>query len=139
MGGLWCARRSSGRQDIPLEWPYGSDLTAAARRGELDPVAGRDDELARLIQIFGRKTKNNPVLIGRSGVGETAIVEGLALRIVEGAVPAGLQGKRLVSLDLAALVAGSMYQGEFERRLKSAINLIAASPESSCCWSTNSA
>ena len=120
-------RRTSGKQDMPLEWEYGRDLTAAARRGELDPVIGRDDEMARLIQIFGRKTKNNPVLIGRSGVGKTAIVEGLALRIVEGAVPSGLLGKRLVSLDLAALVAGSTYRGEFEGRLKSAINLIAAS------------
>ncbi len=121
------ARRGSGKPDIPLEWEYGRDLTAAARRGELDPVIGRDGELARLIQIFGRKTKNNPVLIGRSGVGKTAIVEGLALRIVEGAVPAGLLGKRLVALDLAALVAGSRYHGEFEGRLKSAINLIATS------------
>ena len=112
---------------MPVPWQYGRDLTAAARQGELDPVIGRDGELARLIQIFGRKTKNNPVLIGRSGVGKTAIVEGLALRIVEGAVPAGLLGKRLVSLDLAALVAGSSFRGEFERRLKDAINLIAAS------------
>jgi ATP-dependent Clp protease ATP-binding subunit ClpB len=112
---------------VPVEWQYGRDLTAAARQGDLDPVIGRDAELARLIQIFGRKTKNNPVLIGRSGVGKTAIVEGLALRIVEGAVPAGLLGKRLVSLDLAALVAGSSFRGEFERRLKDAINLIAAS------------
>ena len=112
---------------MPVEWQYGRDLTAAARQGDLDPVIGRDAELARLIQIFGRKTKNNPVLIGRSGVGKTAIVEGLALRIVEGAVPAGLLGKRLVSLDLAALVAGSSFRGEFERRLKDAINLIAAS------------
>ena len=111
----------------PVRWEYGRDLTAAARQGELDPVIGRDGELARLIQIFGRKTKNNPVLIGRSGVGKTAIVEGLALRIVEGAVPAGLIGKRLVSLDLAALVAGSSFRGEFERRLKDAINLIATS------------
>jgi ATP-dependent Clp protease ATP-binding subunit ClpB len=112
---------------VPVPWEYGRDLTAAARRGELDPVIGRDVELARLIQIFGRKTKNNPVLIGRSGVGKTAIVEGLAVRIVEGAVPAGLLGKRLVSLDLAALVAGSSFRGEFERRLKDAINLIATS------------
>jgi ATP-dependent Clp protease ATP-binding subunit ClpB len=112
---------------VPVPWQYGRDLTAAARLGELDPVIGRDGELARLIQIFGRKTKNNPVLIGRSGVGKTAIVEGLALRIVEGAVPAGLVGKRLVSLDLAALVAGSSFRGEFERRLKDAINLIATS------------
>jgi ATP-dependent Clp protease ATP-binding subunit ClpB len=121
------ARRSSAKPGGPVEWQYGRDLTAAARQGELDPVIGRDGELARLIQIFGRKTKNNPVLIGRSGVGKTAIVEGLALRIVEGAVPAGLLGKRLVSLDLAALVAGSSFRGEFERRLKDAINLIAAS------------
>jgi ATP-dependent Clp protease ATP-binding subunit ClpB len=120
-------RRTPGKKDMPLEWTYGRDLTAAARRGELDPVIGRDDELARLIQIFGRKTKNNPVLIGRSGVGKTAIVEGLALRIVEGEVPAGLLGKRLVSLDLAGIVAGSRYQGEFEGRLKTAINLIASS------------
>jgi ATP-dependent Clp protease ATP-binding subunit ClpB len=121
------ARRSSGRPDEPVEWEYGRDLTEAARQGELDPVIGREAELTRLIQIFGRKTKNNPVLIGRSGVGKTAIVEGLAMRIVEGAVPAGLLGKRLVSLDLAALVAGSSFRGEFERRLKDAINLIAAS------------
>jgi ATP-dependent Clp protease ATP-binding subunit ClpB len=121
------ARRSSAKPDEPVEWRYGRDLTAAARQGELDPVIGRDAELARLIQIFGRKTKNNPVLIGRSGVGKTAIVEGLALRIVEGTVPSGLLGKRLVSLDLAALVAGSSFRGEFERRLKEAINLIASS------------
>jgi len=121
------ARRSSGRPDEPVEWEYGRDLTEAARQGELDPVIGREGEMTRLIQIFGRKTKNNPVLIGRSGVGKTAIVEGLAMRIVEGAVPAGLLGKRLVSLDLAALVAGSSFRGEFERRLKEAINLIAAS------------
>jgi ATP-dependent Clp protease ATP-binding subunit ClpB len=121
------ARRSPAKPDAPTVWPYGRDLTAAARQGDLDPVIGRDAELARLIQIFGRKTKNNPVLIGRSGVGKTAIVEGLALRIVEGAVPAGLLGKRLVSLDLAALVAGSSFRGEFERRLKDAINLVATS------------
>jgi len=121
------ARRSPAKPDGLTEWPYGRDLTAAARQGNLDPVIGRDAEMARLIQIFGRKTKNNPVLIGRSGVGKTAIVEGLALRIVEGAVPTGLLGKRLVSLDLAALVAGSSFRGEFERRLKEAINLIATS------------
>jgi ATP-dependent Clp protease ATP-binding subunit ClpB len=121
------ARRSPAKPDGLTEWPYGRDLTAAARQGDLDPVIGRDAEMARLIQIFGRKTKNNPVLIGRSGVGKTAIVEGLALRIVEGAVPTGLLGKRLVSLDLAALVAGSSFRGEFERRLKEAINLIATS------------
>jgi ATP-dependent Clp protease ATP-binding subunit ClpB len=121
------ARRSSGRPDEPVEWRFGRDLTEAARQGVLDPVIGRDEEMTRLIQIFLRKTKNNPVLIGRSGVGKTAIVEGLALRIVEGAVPTGLQGKRLVALDLAELVAGSSFRGEFERRLKEAINLIASS------------
>jgi ATP-dependent Clp protease ATP-binding subunit ClpB len=120
-------RRSPAKPDELVEWHFGRDLTAAARDGDLDPVIGRDDEMTRLIQIFGRKTKNNPVLIGRSGVGKTAIVEGLALRIVDGAVPAGLIGKRLVSLDLASLVAGSSFRGEFERRLKEAINLIASS------------
>ena len=108
-------------------WRFGRDLTGAARDGVLDPVIGREAEMTRLIQIFLRKTKNNPVLIGRSGVGKTAIVEGLALRIVEGAVPAGLIGKRLVALDLAQMVAGSSFHGEFERRLKEAINLIASS------------
>src|SRR5580693_10731331 len=80
---------------VPLTWRYGRDLTDAARRGQLDPVIGREQELGRLIQILGRKTKNNPVLLGRSGVGKTAIVEGLALRIAEGDVPPGLQGKRV--------------------------------------------
>ena len=108
-------------------WRFGRDLTGAARDGVLDPVIGREAEMTRLIQIFLRKTKNNPVLIGRSGVGKTAIVEGLALRIVEGAVPSGLIGKRLVALDLAQMVAGSSFHGEFERRLKEAINLIASS------------
>jgi ATP-dependent Clp protease ATP-binding subunit ClpB len=108
-------------------WRFGRDLTGAARDGVLDPVIGREGEMTRLIQIFLRKTKNNPVLIGRSGVGKTAIVEGLALRIVEGAVPSGLIGKRLVALDLAQMVAGSSFHGEFERRLKEAINLIASS------------
>ena len=109
-----------------MEWVYGPDLTEAARKGDLDPVIGREQEMTRLIQIFGRKTKNNPVLIGRSGVGKTAIVEGLALRIVDGNVPVSLLGKRLVSLDIAAMIAGSSYRGELESKLKSAINLIAS-------------
>jgi ATP-dependent Clp protease ATP-binding subunit ClpB len=111
----------------PLSWRYGRDLSDAARRGQLDPVIGREEELARLIQILGRKTKNNPVLIGKSGVGKTAIVEGLALRIADGAVPPGLQGKRVVSLDLASMLAGARIRGEFEERLKSALALLAVS------------
>jgi ATP-dependent Clp protease ATP-binding subunit ClpA len=89
-------RSALAKLSVPLAWRYGRDLTEDARRGRLDPVIGREEELTRLIQILGRKTKNNPVLIGKSGVGKTAIVEGLARRIAEGAVPPALQGKRLV-------------------------------------------
>jgi ATP-dependent Clp protease ATP-binding subunit ClpB len=121
------SRSALSRLSGPLSWRYGRDLTDAARRGQLDPVIGRDSELARLIQILGRKTKNNPVLIGKSGVGKTAIVEGLALRIADGAVPPGLQGKRVVSLDLASMLAGARIRGEFEERLKSALALLAVS------------
>ena len=121
------SRAALSRLSGPLSWRYGRDLTDAARRGQLDPVIGRDSELARLIQILGRKTKNNPVLIGKSGVGKTAIVEGLALRIADGAVPPGLQGKRVVSLDLASMLAGARIRGEFEERLKSALALLAVS------------
>jgi ATP-dependent Clp protease ATP-binding subunit ClpB len=121
------SRSALSRLSGPLSWRYGRDLTDAARRGQLDPVIGRDEELARLIQILGRKTKNNPVLIGMSGVGKTAIVEGLALRIADGAVPPGLQGKRVVSLDLASMLAGARIRGEFEERLKSALALLAVS------------
>ena len=120
-------RSTLSRLSGPLSWRYGRDLTDAARHGQLDPVIGREDELARLIQILGRKTKNNPVLIGKSGVGKTAIVEGLALRIAEGAVPPGLKGKRVVSLDLASMLAGARIRGEFEERLKSALALLAVS------------
>jgi ATP-dependent Clp protease ATP-binding subunit ClpB len=112
---------------VPVPWRYGRDLADAAKRGLLDPVIGRDDELARLIQILGRKTKNKPVMIGKSAVGKTAIVEGLAQRIAERAVPPSLQGKRLVSLDLATMLAGARIRGEFEERLRSALLLLAAS------------
>ena len=103
---------------------FGRDLTEAARQGKLDPVIGRDEEIRRTIQVLSRRTKNNPVLIGEPGVGKTAIVEGLARRIVEGDVPEGLKNKRLISLDMGALVAGAKFRGEFEERLKSVLKEI---------------
>src|ERR1700722_8497059 len=103
---------------------YARDVTAVAREGKLDPVIGRDEEIRRTIQVLARRTKNNPVLIGEPGVGKTAIVEGLALRIVNGDVPEALKGKQLLSLDLGAMVAGSKYRGEFEERLKAVLKEI---------------
>jgi ATP-dependent Clp protease ATP-binding subunit ClpB len=109
----------------PLE-KYGRDLTELAQQGKLDPVIGRDEEIRRTIQVLSRRTKNNPVLIGEPGVGKTAIVEGLAQRIIDGDVPEGLKNKRIVGLDMGTLVAGAKYRGEFEERLQAVLNEIKA-------------
>jgi ATP-dependent Clp protease ATP-binding subunit ClpB len=141
---LWTALQDvRGNQRVVDENPeakyqalerYARDLTELARKGKLDPVIGRDEEIRRVVQVLSRRTKNNPVLIGEPGVGKTAIVEGLAQRIVAGDVPEGLKGKRLVALDIGAMVAGSKYRGEFEDRLKAVLKEITESDGQIVCF-----
>ncbi len=132
---------SGAQEEIPAAGPegrqeaahsleqFGYDLTKAASEGRLDPVVGRDDETERVIQILGRRKKNNPMLVGDPGVGKSAIVEGIALRIAQGTVPASLKGKRIISLDIASVVAGTKYRGDFEKRLKSILKEIGSDPD----------
>ena len=115
-------------QVSPLE-EFGYDITQAAREGKLDPLVGREDEIQRVIQILGRRRKNNPMLVGDPGVGKSAIVEGIAIKIITGDTPPSLANKRLISLDLGSIVAGTKYRGDFEKRLKSIINEVAANPD----------
>ena len=122
------AEQEETQQESALE-EFGYDITKAAREGKLDPLVGREDEIQRVIQILGRRRKNNPMLVGDPGVGKSAIVEGIAIKIINGDIPPVLADKRLISLDLGSIVAGTKYRGDFEKRLKSIINEVAASPD----------
>ena len=118
----------AGQSSTPMLKQYGRDLTELAAAGKLDPIIGRETETERVIQILSRRTKNNPCLIGEPGVGKTAVIEGLAQRIIDGNVPETLTGRRIVTLDISAMLAGSKYRGEFEERMKGVMAEVMKNP-----------